>query len=109
MKRFLTKFSAEPSPMRFLLTSAAITLMLFWDPFFNKEKKDAEVQFIASSHHQDEGLQSITPTDHVGTQSIASSNSSTEEAHIQPLAQLLFTDRLIAQLMAIADRFVCAT
>src|SRR5947209_8621107 len=109
MKRFLTKFSARPSPMRLLFTSAAITSILFWDPFFKKEKKDAEVQSIASSHYPDEGTQSITPTDHIGAQPIASSNSSTEEILIQPLAQLLFTDRLIAQLMSIADRFVCAT
>ena len=109
MRRFLTKFSAQPSSLRLFFTSAAIASILFWDPFFKKEKKDAEVQLIASSHTSDEGIQSITLIDQVGTQPIALSDSSTEDAPAHPLEQLLFADWLIAQLMLIADRFVCAT
>src|SRR5947209_4747179 len=109
MKHFLTKFSARPSPMRLLFTSAAITSILFWDPFFKKEKKDTEVQFIASSYFSDEGTQSIPPTDNVETQSAASSDSSKEDAAIHPREQHIFTDWLIAQLMLTADRFACAT
>src|SRR5437773_12334521 len=109
MRHFLAKFSAQPSPMRLLLTSAAITSLLFWDPSFKKEKQDAEVPFIASSHPTDERLPAITPTAYVETPSISPSVSSKEDAPTQPLEQLLFTDRLIAQLMSIADRFVCAT
>src|SRR2546428_2050437 len=109
MQHFLAKFSFQPSPMKLFFTSAAITSILFWDPFFKKEKKDTGEQFIVSWHRSDEGMQSIAPTDHIGTQPTAPSDSSTEDALTRPLEQYILTDWLIAQLMSIADRFVCAT
>lgn len=110
MKRFFAQFASHPSPMKLLLTSAALTSFLFWDPFFKKEQRDTGVQLITPS--SDEGIQSIALADHIETRSIASSDSSdpsTESAPTQPLEQYIFTDWLIAQLMSLADRFVCAT